>query len=260
MFNGTVDFVANVKGNGLTFPRVEFDPNVASVSKVEIEATGGHRIQSTVHLANVATQDDGRRVAHRVIIDAINRISYHHGAAIENPRTTGDQFTPVNPAPGTVGTVAANLTLHLSGVAAVVLGVNPTQLKTRLEEASPPGEHNYELYSAALRSKSPVEQFMHLYNILLMLYGDRQANVEAFIRNHEPGVPETPDPRYPTSTPPRSKDGVKPTQLDPCIRRRESPPDLVHSLVAEVLPQGHETLQIRPRLDPPVQALPGQHR
>ena len=203
MFNGTVDLVADVKGNGLTFPRFEFDPNMAGVEKVEIEAAGGQTIRSTAHLSNIATQDDGRRLAHLVVTDALNRISYHHGAAIEGPRTTGDQFTPVNPVPGVVGTVAANLTFHLTGVAGAVVGVNPTQLKTRLEEASPPGEHNYELFSAALRSKSPVEQFMHMYNILLMLCGDRQANVEAFIRAHEPGVPETPDPRYANSQPPR---------------------------------------------------------
>ena len=52
------------------------------------------------------------------------------------------------------------------------------------------------MYRSALRSTSPVEKFMHLYNILLMLYGDKQAALDAFIVNEEPGVAQTPNPRF----------------------------------------------------------------
>jgi hypothetical protein len=202
MFNGSVNYVTDVKGNGLTFPRFEFDPKVPNVEKVELEATG-QVVRGTVYLTNVSTQEDGRRIALKVVTDALNRISYHHASALELPFTTGDQFAAVHPAPETLGSVGATVVLHMTGTVGVVLGVNPTQLKNRLEEAASPGEHNFELFSAALRSKSPVEAFMHLYNILLMLLGDNQANVEAFVRTHEPGVPETPHPLYPNSQPPR---------------------------------------------------------
>jgi hypothetical protein len=38
VFNGSVNFVAGVRGNGITFPRLNFNPNVASVDHVTIEA------------------------------------------------------------------------------------------------------------------------------------------------------------------------------------------------------------------------------
>src|SRR3954470_20543897 len=53
---------------------------------------------------------------------------------------------------------------------------------------------------------------------------------------------------------------VKASELDPCIRRRETPPDLDAPLVPLLFPGGHLPLQLLPGLDPPGQALPGQHR
>ncbi len=38
MFKGTVTFCATIKGNGLTFPLVEFNPHEPGIDKVEIEA------------------------------------------------------------------------------------------------------------------------------------------------------------------------------------------------------------------------------
>ena len=40
MFNGSVSFAAEIKGNGLTFPKFEYNPNVAGVAKIEIEGSG----------------------------------------------------------------------------------------------------------------------------------------------------------------------------------------------------------------------------
>ena len=40
---------------------------------------------------------------------------------------------------------------------------------------------------------------MILYHILLMLYNDRQPDVDAFIVSADPRVPQTPDPRQGTS-------------------------------------------------------------
>ena len=36
---------------------------------------------------------------------------------------------------------------------------------------------------------------MHLYNLLLMLFGDEQPKVDAFILRENPSIPQTPDPR-----------------------------------------------------------------
>lgn len=37
MFDGTVDFVATIRGTGLTFPSLDFNPQEPGVAKVVIE-------------------------------------------------------------------------------------------------------------------------------------------------------------------------------------------------------------------------------
>ena len=68
-------------------------------------------------------------------------------------------------------------------------------LKADLEQTSPPGESNFGLFRSARQSMSPVEEFMHLYHILLMLYRDSQSQVDRFIVSEEPDVKQTQDPR-----------------------------------------------------------------
>jgi len=194
MFNGTVNFVARIKGNGLTFPLLDFNPNEAGVSKVEIEGPNGNEIRSTVHLQNVASQDDGRTLATKVNTKALDRIAYSHAVSIENARTTGDQFSPVNQPPG-VHAIAANVNLYISGGAQVAKGVAAALVKAELEQPIKSGEHNFAFFRSARQSLSSVEEFMHLYNILLMLYNDRQVEVDAFIVNEDPAVPQTQHPQ-----------------------------------------------------------------
>ncbi len=54
MFKGTVNFRARVKGNGLTLPLFDFNPNEPRVERVEVETPNGGRILTTVHMASVA--------------------------------------------------------------------------------------------------------------------------------------------------------------------------------------------------------------
>jgi hypothetical protein len=76
-----------------------------------------------------------------------------------------------------------------------------TGLKAELEQPAPPGERNFRLFRSALQSASSVEEFMHFYNIMLMLFDDdqpgAQGRVDEFIRREEPGVASTPHPRFP---------------------------------------------------------------
>jgi hypothetical protein len=53
MFRGTVTFRARIKGNGLTFPLLEFNPHEPGVDRVEVEGPHGDEIVSSVHLASV---------------------------------------------------------------------------------------------------------------------------------------------------------------------------------------------------------------
>src|SRR3954452_7969287 len=64
----------------------------------------------------------------------------------------------------------------------------------------------------------------------------------------------------PTSSSPILKYRVEASELDPCIRRRETPLDLDTPLVPLLFPRRHLPLQLLPGLDPPSQTLAGQHR
>jgi len=193
MFKGTVTFMAKIKGNGLKFPLVEFNPKEPGVDKVEIEGPNGDEIHTTVHLASVRSDEEGRALATRVNTAALNRISFYHNIAVENARSTGDQFSPLKPQPG-VFIVAPAMYSFASGEASLVIGIPADQLKAELEPPYLPGEEKYGLFRSARQSMAPVEEFMHLYNILLMIFDDSQADVDAFIMNEDLAVPQTPKP------------------------------------------------------------------
>jgi hypothetical protein len=193
MYTATINFQTRIKSDGVRFPLVEFNPNVPGVSKVAIEAPNGHEIHGTIYLAAVASHSEARALAAEVYMDALDRIVFNHSIAIETPRRTGEQYWPPT---------AVDAFADVGTRVGVVLGIDPAQLKDELERPSPPGKDSYRLFRSARQSLSPVEEFMHLYNILLMLcnqqYQDeKQERVEDFIKNEDPNVQQTPDPRDP---------------------------------------------------------------
>jgi hypothetical protein len=197
MFKGAVDFVARIKGDGLEFDSFEFNPNEQGVENIRIEGHKGEEIRSTVHLTAVASENEGRHLAAKVNAAALNRITFLYRIAIEDAFATGDQFCPLNPPAGDVR-IAVGSTIRFKHGFKAVASVTSDQLKAALEQKSLPGEHNFGLFRSALQSTSPVEAFMHLYNILLMLNNDRQAEVEAFVLSQEPSVKKTQHPLKPS--------------------------------------------------------------
>jgi hypothetical protein len=174
---------------------VEFNPNEPGVEKGEIEGPNGDEILSTIHLASVATDEEGKNNATKVKTAALNRISFFHSIAIENAQIIRSQFFPLNPPPG-LNLSAQPGSLSLTGrPARLVVGLSAANLKMKLEQGAAPGEQNFGLLRSARQSISAVEEFMHLYHILMMLFNDSQPAVDNFIRNEEPGVPLSPDPR-----------------------------------------------------------------
>ena len=75
------------------------------------------------------------------------------------------------------------------------IGIPAARLRADLEQESYGGEAYFGLYRSARQSSGAVEEFMHLYHIVLMLFGDSQARVDEFIKQELPSVPQTRDPR-----------------------------------------------------------------
>lgn len=67
----------------------------------------------------------------------------------------------------------------------------PSTIKGELERGTYPGERWFGLFRSALQSEGPVEKYMSLYQILLMLFNDKQQRVDEFIRNQDPSVPQS---------------------------------------------------------------------
>jgi hypothetical protein len=200
MYKGTVKFRAKIRGNGLTVPLFAFNPNEPGVDKVELEGPDGEEILTTVHLASVVTREEGMAISTKVHTAALNRISFFHTVTIEDGKIDGATFSLVNPPPGNHLSLDAGEYLVLRDSLRGVVGLSAPNLKAELERASPPGEHRFGFFRSARHSMSPVEEFVHLYNILLMLCNDNQSDVDAFIRGEEPAVQQTEHPRKASGT------------------------------------------------------------
>ena len=194
MIRGSVSFVARIKGNGLTFPKTVFGPQEAGIDRVEIEASNGSEIRSTVYVSCVAAAEEGRSLAAKVNKVALDRISFNHGIAIEDARETDDHFSPINPEPGVLYLSPGRFRV-VGDSASFTVGIDPARIKQELEETTHPGEQHYGLFRSARQSGSPVEEFMHLYNMLLMLFDDSQSDVDRFIVDQDPTVPQAQHPK-----------------------------------------------------------------
>ena len=86
MLKGTVNYEATIKGNGISFPPLEFNPNEPGVDKVEIECPNGDAIRLRVHFTAVASDEKAKGLAAKVGVAAVNRIAFHHKVVIVNDR------------------------------------------------------------------------------------------------------------------------------------------------------------------------------
>lgn len=195
MYKGSVDFVAEIKGNGLTFPRFDFNPHEPGVDKVEIDALDGDVIRSKVHLTNVQSPKAGTSLAMEVNTGALNRIAFCENIAIENARVQREDFSSLDDQPGAHVHVAGTGRYSLTGGdVKFTVGRSPERLKAELEQPAAPGERYYGLFRSARQSLGPIEEFMPLYHTLLMLYNDKQGDVDAFILSANASVPQTQHP------------------------------------------------------------------
>ena len=84
----------------------------------------------------------------------------------------------------------------ITGFAAKVSrGISSATIQSELEEVEPSGEINFSHIRSARLSVGPVEEFMHLYAILLIFNNDSQQKVDEFVVSIEPNVQQTRSPK-----------------------------------------------------------------
>ena len=201
MFRGHVAFLARVLDTRESFTTVHFKPPVAGVEGAVVEMRNIENLFGTIRISSVATDADGMELGRSVIESSLNRLAFFHGMAIKPACVTGNHFSPITQQPDNhlvarVGCLAPQpCYVPFGGHAArATFSVSSTTIQSELESLEPPGEVNFGLFRSARLSVGPVEEFMHLYAILLMLFNDNQKKVDKFILSVEPGVQQTQDP------------------------------------------------------------------
>jgi hypothetical protein len=194
MYRGSVDFIAPVTDGGITFSSFDLSPPLRHCSKASLACVDGLSITGTVWIEGVHARDECLRTAHALVETLLSRLSFAHELPIGLSRITASQFEPETPQPGHtlfVGTGHYYLTGHAPKI---VRSLDTRPLQQALEQALPRGEVNYGEFRSARISTGPVEEFMHLYGILLSQFGDKQSDVDQFIVQIEPSVPQSPSP------------------------------------------------------------------
>jgi hypothetical protein len=192
MFKGCFEFSATIVGNSVSFPRGTIASTDPAVDRIEIESDG-KEIRSTVFLKSASTKEHGLELAAKANANVLNRLGYIYLVAIENARCTASASDPQT-TPGVLNAEVGHYFVFGQS-ATFVRGIQVASVVMELENAMP-GERHFGLLRSALQSISPVDKFMHLYHILLMLCGDKQKAVEEFIdKNSVEPPPMTPDPR-----------------------------------------------------------------
>ncbi len=200
MLKGRVDFVAPLINGTVTFAAFESTPPLPQCVKVVLACTDANEIVGTVWVRGVASSEEGLRTAMLLTEVLLSRLAYSYELAVGLARTTASEFEPeVPPAGHTL--FAGTGYYHLMGHAPRLLrSLDAGSIRQVLETPRPPGEKHFSDFRSARLSTGPVEEFTHLYRLLLELVGESQAAVDALIVKTEPSVPQSPSPIKPGVT------------------------------------------------------------
>ena len=194
MVKGTISFRAEIRGNGIMFQQFAFKPNESGIDVIEMECPDGNEISCTVHFASVASSEQARAIGARQCSAALNRLAVIHSVAIGPTQIAEVQLAPLTPTPGVLSVECGEVVIT-SDASKCCIGIPALRLRADLEQSSHRGESYFGLYRSARQSSAPVEEFLHLYHVLLMLFEGLQTQVDDFIRRELPSVPQTQDPR-----------------------------------------------------------------
>ncbi len=194
---GEVQFVAKIKENSIVIPSsIEFNPNKLLVEKVEIKSHNSNEISLIVFLASIQSEDQGRDIAEKVTLEVLSHIAFLFSIAFEKPQFCGGHFFAEHSNFDVFSKSIVEPKLSPPDDAAhhvlLLTTEHVEQLKTQLEKASSLERLYFLMFRSALQPKSPVEKFLHLYSILLMLNNDDQESIDAFIVKEQPSVVKVP--------------------------------------------------------------------
>lgn len=197
MAAGTVSFTARVVG--LELQPIDISHSHQAIDRITVETRDNEWVEVVMHLIDVFTVEEAEAITTPIIGSITNRLAYELDISIGEPFLSG--ATVPKDASESVHSVVKNIPVSW-GVAA------PTVIPdaAKLQEITAQLEQPYtrpDLYSAyrfAGNQSDGVARFMFLYNILLQLHNDNQGQVDAFVRQKDSNVAQSPRPDKPHIT------------------------------------------------------------
>jgi hypothetical protein len=192
MLTGELIFRAPVSGDRLlTFPTLEVKPVHPSVARIEVTApkTNDSRactIQVTVRFSSVTSKDEASLIGWQIAKDILDRVAFDQNISIEEPPAPAGHFVQVALDGGKVGPMQAfdGATCFMRGHVVMEPDVpDLARLGKKLNARRLKGRTYYPLFRTALRAENPVEKYLALYRILLVIHDDKQQDVDGFLHD-----------------------------------------------------------------------------
>ncbi|KAA5539776.1 hypothetical protein FYK55_23555 [Roseiconus nitratireducens] len=197
MLKGSVEFVASVESNPIEFDEVQVTDDRDEVDLLLIRADSARGITVSVRISDVSTEIDGVAIARNAADALLDTLAFERRLPIGQPRLIGQSFEQTDP-PDETHHISAGVTLHMSCSATTLTRVDGTTIADQLSNSAAASDIHKQMFRSAIRSGGSTERFMHLYNLMMMLFGDHQGRVDRFIQQNEPNVALTQSPHLKT--------------------------------------------------------------
>lgn len=195
MTSGTINYYA--LSNGLEMDEIEVSNSHRNVEKITIKTENSDRISITITLSNIYSSEDAGSIGDELVNVLLDRLAIEFDIPIEEPHCSG--MSLYSDESGKKHIVTANF-VALYDILEGDIKPGKTRIEDlikKLEEETLPRKQNLSLYRFSANQKDPLARYMFLYNILLLLNGDSQKNVDEFIRANDSGVSQSPRPDKP---------------------------------------------------------------
>ena len=192
MKTGTATCVARV--SGILLDPIEVSFGHPCIETYSLQTQGEHRILVNYKLKNVESQEHLEQLVGETIRNILDKIAFELEIAMGEPYL---ESAAIDLDENGNKHLLLNETIHISCDMDAVIELGSKRrkdLRAFLEAQTASVDIQMSQFRFAISQANPVSRFMFLYNILLALHGDKQANVDAYVLTEEPGTSQSSSP------------------------------------------------------------------
>jgi hypothetical protein len=194
MLKGKIHFEADVLQGSITFEEFAFPLPGPQTLEAAVVCRVFERVTGWIRVESVASDESGAALAEVCFESLLDRLAFFHGMAIEKARRSGAELEPMSPPIGE-RLITVSTDIHIRTNRPTVRRTLTSTDLTQVAKITPSRGEYFSLYRSALQSTSLVEEYMHLYVILLTVFNDSQRNVDEHVRKVEPRVGQSRSPK-----------------------------------------------------------------